>query len=168
MERRKAVTAAAAASAIFLLGAAGVTANATILASHDGGGVGKISPVPTTVTRPEARPGDGPTTMAEPSTVLRSTTPATVAAPAPTPASGAASGSAAGSPAGRGSTSAGSGPTASVSAPNPSATPARPTTRSGGSPVAESDTQEDDRGELDHEVDHPDEQEQHDGAEDDD
>ena len=52
MERRQAVTAATAASITFLLGAAGLTANATILGAREADGVGTIKPVPVTARRP--------------------------------------------------------------------------------------------------------------------
>lgn len=77
MERRRAVVAAAGASLSFLLGAAGLTANAAILGSHPDGGVGQISPIAATISIPEASRGDKSTTIL-PSSVV-ATAPGAVA-----------------------------------------------------------------------------------------
>ena len=83
MERRQAVTAAAAASVTFLLGAAGLTANAAILGSHPDGGVGRISPIAATVAVPDGASGtaDISTTTLKP--VAPATTVPAVAPAAP-------------------------------------------------------------------------------------
>ncbi len=59
MDRRQAVTAAAAASLTFLLGAAGLTANATILGSSPSNGVGDITPIAAVAPASAERPAAG-------------------------------------------------------------------------------------------------------------
>ncbi len=87
MERRSAVTAATAASLTFLLGAAGLTANAAILGHAPRTGVGLVSPlsggqdVILGAVRPNHRADDTPSTT----TVAAPTVPAVTAAAAETP-----------------------------------------------------------------------------------
>ncbi len=92
MERRKAVTAAAAASATFLLGAAGLTANATILGDHGSDGVGTIDPVVVPLDRPAASTTDVPASTAAdaPGSAIAGTPSSAVPVPAPTSSPGVA------------------------------------------------------------------------------
>jgi hypothetical protein len=61
MERRRAVTAATAASITFFLAAAGLTANATILGAREADGIGTIRPVPELAVPAGATHDPGPT-----------------------------------------------------------------------------------------------------------
>ena len=169
MERRKAVAAAAAASLTFVLGAAGLTANATILGSQKADGIGQISPVPTPAAKP-GRPAAPEVTTTDVATTLapQLPKPQPVAAP-PVDLPAAPTGSA-----GPGGSSPVHTPQTSdshASAPVPVATTAPATTHSGGSPVATGTS----GGEHEEEVEHEEhEEEEHeapegtDGSEDDD
>ena len=155
MERRRAVVAAAAASLTFLLGAAGLTANAAILGSQPGGGVGQISPIAATISIPEAGRADKSATIL-PSSVVPTAPggeadPATAAANPDEDLSTSENGS--------------SGPVVGES-PEPSATPApptavEPTTRHDDTTVDSDDRTETETDEPDEpdetEIDEPDE-----------
>lgn len=144
MERRKAVTAAAAASVTFLLGAAGLTANATILGAQKADGVGQISPIPPTVPSAAlAAPEKATTTEVATTIAPPAPKPQPIAAPpVEIPASSGPSGAGTPYPSqsqGQGQSQGsdtGSQSSSQASAPAPVHTTAPATTHSGGSPVA--------------------------------
>jgi hypothetical protein len=194
MERRKAVAVAAATSATLLLGAAGLTANATILGDHGGGGVGTVSPVTAPIgagTSAAERGLDRPATTLTPTTAGAPAP--TVGSPAPTPAPAPAGGSPApqvpngytgptyridDAPRTGGGGSGGGGVGGGVvQAPAPTPTTSAPTTHTGASPTTgsgggtEVEGHDDDHGsanESEHEDDHENEHEGTEGSENDD